>query len=199
MKRITGHLFLFIVVILFFSFEAMANEVNKKMNKDEHVIYNFEKADAIEYWRIVNDGVMGGLSQSKIISSNHGTAIFKGKVSLENYGGFASTRTIPFSYNLGGYKGVRLRVKGDGKKYQFRLRTDNSFDGVSYRYEFRTEADTWIVINVPFHECTSVFRGRILKETEPINPEEIQQIGFLISDKQAGKFQIEIDWIKAYK
>ncbi|MBN2419918.1 MAG: CIA30 family protein [Deltaproteobacteria bacterium] len=79
------------------------------------------------------------------------------------------------------------------------MRTDNSFDGVSYRYEFRTEADTWIVINVPFHECKPVFRGRILKEIEPINPEQIQQIGFLISDKQAGKFQIEVDWIKAYK
>jgi len=177
----------------------MAKEANKKTDKDIHVIYNFEKAEAIENWRIVNDGVMGGLSQSKIIFSDFGTAIFKGTVSLENYGGFASTRTVPISYNLGDYEGIRIRVKGDGKKYQFRLRTDDRFDGISYRYEFITEADTWIIIDIPFHECKPVFRGRILKDVGPIISEEIKQIGFLISDKQVGKFKIEIDWIKAYK
>lgn len=199
MKRITIFFFLFVVTVLNFNYSAMTKEVDNKMNKSEILIFNFEKADEVENWRVVNDGVMGGLSQSKIINSSFGTAIFKGTVSLENYGGFASTRTIPISYDLGGYNGIRLRVKGDGKKYQFRLRTDDSFDGVSYRYEFTTEADTWIIIEIPFHGCKPVFRGRILNDVEPIIPEEIKQIGFMISDKQAGEFQIEVDWIKAYK
>jgi monofunctional biosynthetic peptidoglycan transglycosylase len=56
-----------------------------------------------------------------------------------------------------------------------------------------------MIIDIPFHECVPVFRGRILEDVEPIRPEDIQQIGFLISNKQAGKFQLEIDWIKAYK
>jgi NADH dehydrogenase [ubiquinone] 1 alpha subcomplex assembly factor 1 len=198
-NRIITHFFLSIMAILFCNFGAMAKEVNKKINKDEHVIYSFEKADEIESWRIINDGVMGGLSQSNIISSDFGTAIFKGTVSLENYGGFASTRTVPVSYDLGEYEGIRIRVKGDGKKYQFRLRTDDSFDGISYRYEFTTEAGTWTIIDIPFNECKPVFRGRILKDVEAIIPEEIKQLGFLISDKQSGEFQIEIDWIKAYR
>jgi Complex I intermediate-associated protein 30 (CIA30). len=164
----------------------------------ERLIFDFKNSDKIEDWRIVNDGVMGGFSQSKIVYSDSNTAIFKGTVSLENKGGFASTRTIPRPYNLDGYNGILLRVKGDGKIYQFRLRTNNRFDGVSYRYQFATDANTWMIIDIPFHECVPVFRGRILKDVEPILPEEIRQIGFLISNKQAGEFQLEIDWIKAY-
>jgi monofunctional biosynthetic peptidoglycan transglycosylase len=187
------------VTILFFKPEAQAKEVYKSMDHKESLIFDFRNADEIEYWRIVNDGVMGGLSKSEIIYSDSNTAIFKGIVSLENNGGFASTRTIPRSYGLDNHNGILLRVKGDGKKYQFRLRTNDRFDGVSYRYQFATELNTWMIIDVPFHECVPVFRGRILKDVELIVPEKIQQIGFLISDKQAGIFQLEIDWIKAYK
>ena len=56
-----------------------------------------------------------------------------------------------------------------------------------------------MIIEIPFHKCIPVFRGRILKDIESILPEEIQQIGFLISNKQAENFQLEIDWIKAYQ
>jgi monofunctional biosynthetic peptidoglycan transglycosylase len=198
MKRVMFYS-LILVTILFFIPEAKAKEVNKSMDQQESLIFDFKNADEIEYWRIVNDGVMGGLSKSKIVYSDSSTAIFKGIVSLENNGGFASTRTIPRSYELGGHNGILLRVKGDGKKYQFRLRTNDRFDGVSYRYQFATELNTWMIIDIPFHECVPVFRGRILEDVELIVPEKIQQIGFLIADKQAGIFQLEIDWIKAYK
>ena len=56
-----------------------------------------------------------------------------------------------------------------------------------------------MIIDIPFNKCVPVFRGRILENVEAILPDKIQQIGFLISNKQAGKFQLEIDWIKAYK
>ncbi|MBT8330417.1 MAG: CIA30 family protein, partial [Desulfofustis sp.] len=45
--------------------------------------------------------------------------------------------------------------------------------------------------------CVPVFRGRKLSGVDPVAPEKVQQIGFLISDKQAGPFRLEIDWIKA--
>jgi monofunctional biosynthetic peptidoglycan transglycosylase len=199
MKRIIVYSSLIVMAILVFIPKARAKEANKSMGLQERLIFDFKNTDDIEYWRIVNDGVMGGLSKSEFVFSNSNTAIFKGIVSLENNGGFASTRTIPRSYELGGHNGILLRVKGDGKKYQFRLRTNDRFDGVSYRYQFATELNTWMIIDIPFHECVPVFRGRILEDVEPIVPEKIQQIGFLISDKQAGIFQLEIDWIKAYK
>ena len=190
----------FLFVVMSFSLPAArATEVGNAMEQDERLIINFEQADEIARWRIVNDGVMGGLSKSDLTQSKSNTAIFSGIVSLENNGGFASTRTMPRSYELDDYNGILLRVKGDGKKYQFRLRTDERFDGISYRYEFETVSDTWITVEIPFHECEPVFRGRVLRDVQTVIPGEIQQIGFLISNKQAERFQLEIDWIKAYK
>jgi monofunctional biosynthetic peptidoglycan transglycosylase len=176
---------------------AAENSENKIQN--EIVLFNFQKSDEVNDWRIVNDGVMGGLSQSEIILSDSSTAVFQGTVSLENNGGFSSTRTSPRFYNLAGYNGIMLRIKGDGKKYQFRLRMDDRFDGISYRYQFKTDINKWIIVRVPFNKCVPVFRGRVLDDVEPISPKRIQQMGFLISDKQAGSFRLEIDWIKAYK
>ena len=187
------------MTILLLTPEAQTIEVYKSMDQQESLIFDFKNESEIGYWRIVNDGVMGGLSKSEIVYSDGNTAIFRGIVSLENNGGFASTRTIPRSYELDGHDGILIRVKGDGKKYQFRVRTNDRFDGISYRYQFTTKLNTWMIIDIPFHECVPVFRGRILRDVETILPEEIQQLGFLISNKQAGKFQLEIDWIKAYK
>lgn len=199
MKRVIIYSSLFGVIILFFMLGTQAAGAYKGMDQQERLIFDFNNTDEIEYWRIVNDGVMGGLSKSEIILSKNNTAIFKGIVALENNGGFTSIRTIPRSYELEDYHGIRLRVKGDGKTYQFRLRTNERFDGVSYRSQFETKINTWMIIEIPFRECVPVFRGRILEDVKPILPEEIQQIGFLIANKQAGKFQLEIDWIKAYK
>ena len=141
----------------------------------------------------------GGVSQSKIIFNDNGSATFQGRVSLENNGGFASTRSKSHPFRLGDYIGLHLQIKGDGKDYQLRVRTDNRFDGISYRYRFATQPDIWMNIRVPFNEFVPVFRGRVLSNVASISPEHIQQVGFLIADKQAGKFRLEIDWIKAYK
>ncbi len=187
------------MTILLLTPEAQTIEVYKSMDQQESLIFDFKNESEIGYWRIVNDGVMGGLSESEIVYTDGNTAVFRGIVSLENNGGFASTRTIPRSYELDDHDGILIRVKGDGKKYQFRVRTNDRFDGISYRYQFTTKLNTWMIIDIPFHECVPVFRGRILRDVETILPEEIQQLGFLISNKQAGKFQLEIDWIKAYK
>ena len=169
------------------------------MNKDQKsMLFNFKAFDSKQDWRIINDGVMGGISQSEIISSKAGSLIFTGNVSLENSGGFASTRTAMPSIKVHTYKGIILRVKGDGKTYQIRLRTDRSFDGISYRYIFFTQPNIWIDVYAPFKNFKPTFRGRILNDAEPLATDRIKQIGFLIADKQSGPFRIEIEWIKTY-
>ena len=177
---------------------AGATGTEKKVH-NEMLLIDFQHIGKVEDWRIVNDGVMGGLSQSDMTISDNNTAVFKGRVSLENNGGFASMRTRPHFFDLEGYEGILLRLKGDGKRYQLRLRTDDGFDGISYRYTFNTETDEWIIIRAPFNECVPVFRGRVLSNVGAIIPKKIKQIGFLIADKQPGPFKIEIDWIKAFK
>lgn len=169
------------------------------MKDQEHMILDFSSAEDKASWQIVNDGVMGGISTSKIFFKKSGVLIFSGTVSLENNGGFASSRRSANSYNLGGYSGMLLQVRGDGKDYQLRVRTDDRFDGISYRYPFKTQSGTTQVIKAFFAEFEPTFRGRIIKDALPLSAERIQQIGFLIADKQAGQFSLEIDWIKGLK
>jgi hypothetical protein len=108
------------LLIICFPLLTCAAEVSENTIQNEKVLFTFQKSDEVNNWRIVNDGVMGGLSQSEIVLSDTSTAVFQGTVSLENNGGFSSTRTNPRFYNLAGYDGIILRLKGDGKKYQFR-------------------------------------------------------------------------------
>lgn len=185
---------LFLPLIVFLS-----PNVTVEGSENSIFLFDFKKLGKVSDWRIVNDGVMGGLSRSQITLSEDNTALFQGTVSLENNGGFSSVRTSPRDYNLDGYHGIILHLKGDGKKYQFRLRTDDRFDGISFRFHFKTDINDWETVRVPFKECIPVFRGRILRNVDPLIPKKIQQIGFLIADKQAGPFKLEIDWIKAYK
>jgi len=90
-------------------------------------------------WQTVNDGVMGGVSNGKFQLTEQGHGLFSGQVSLENNGGFASVRAGLTKNLPKGLQMVRLRVKGGGKRYSFRIRMDHNFDGVSYRYSFHTQ------------------------------------------------------------
>ena len=171
----------------------------EEMKGQEHMILDFKNVEDKTSWQVVNDGVMGGISQSEIILNESGGLIFRGTVSLENNGGFASSRRGAQSYDFGDYSGLLLQVRGDGKDYQLRIRTDDRFDGIAYRYRFKTLAGTSQVIKAYFDEFEPVFRGRIIEDAAPLSAEKIQQIGFLIADKQAGQFSIEIDWIKGLK
>jgi monofunctional biosynthetic peptidoglycan transglycosylase len=161
------------------------------------VILSFS-ADEAGQWVKVNDSVMGGISRSEMRFTADNTALFEGTVSLQNYGGFASVRTHPRPYQLGGYDGLTLRVRGDGKRFKLRLRTNASVDGIAYQSGFDTRPDVWTTLQVPFAAFVPVYRGRTLTGIAALNPAEIQQIGFLIADKQQGPFRLEIDWIGAY-
>ena len=168
------------------------------METEEKTLIDFGKSDEKENWSIVNDVVMGGVSQSKMIMTDDSTAIFQGNLSLENNGGFASVRTNPIDYRMAGYDGIIARVKGDGRTYQLRLITDGRFDGVSYRSEFQTTVDKWISIKLPFEGFVPTFRGRVVSDAPELTPGMIRQLGFLIADKKEGSFKLEIDWIGAY-
>lgn len=141
-------------------------------------------------WYEVNDGVMGGLSQSLAEYTDEGDLRFSGVVSFENNGGFASIRNNAGFLQLEGSDGIRLRVKGDGKKYQFRVRTSRQFDGVSYKNAFETVKGKWIVLKLKWSDFSATFRGRKVPNAPKLSPEAIEQIGFLIADKQEGAFEL---------
>ena len=143
----------------------------------------------VEPWRSIDDGVMGGLSAGGMQPSDGGLK-FTGKLSLENNGGFSSVRRL-VKRDLSAASGVRIEVRGDGRDYQFRIRQSSSFDGVAWRAVFAS-SDEWQVIEMPLDQFIPVFRGRTVLQAGPVVPAEIQQIGFLVADKKAGGFELEI-------
>lgn len=158
------------------------------------ILENFAQNTTLN-WRIINDGVMGGISSSQINALPNGIGRFRGSVSLENYGGFASTRALLVDSPKAAYTKVRIKVKGDGKQYSFRIRTDGNFDGVSYKQDFTTINGEWQEIELPLADFFPTWRGRRLRNIPPIEATQIRQIGLMISDKQEGAFELLLDWI----
>jgi len=140
-------------------------------------------------WQTVNDGVMGGISSSRMVEAD-GVLTFKGELSLENNGGFASVRRL-VETDLSQVTGVRLEVRGDQRTYQFRLRQNDRFDGVAWRAEFTTTAE-WQTVELSFDQFVPVFRGRRVPDAGPVVAASIKQIGFLLADKTPGPFKLQI-------
>ncbi len=150
-------------------------------------------------WQVINDDVMGGISTSQMRVSTKGTLVFAGRVSLENNGGFASVRSVSALPDLTGCDAFVVRVRGDGRRYRFTVRTERSLDSAVYQAEFVTKAGEWQEHRLALKEFVPTFRGRVLSGRPPLDPAKIASVGFLISDKQSGPFGLEIDWIKAVR
>lgn len=163
-------------------------------------IADFKASESEKFdWRIVNDGVMGGLSKGAIEVSDEDILTFSGNLSLENNGGFSSFRSGGVEMDLGSFDGLVTRVKGDGRTYQVRLYTEERYRGgrVSFSADFKTKKDTWAEVKVPFSDFKASWRGRSLPDRK-FNPAEIRGLGMLLADKKAGPFKLQVDWLRAY-
>lgn len=148
-------------------------------------------------WVIVNDGVMGGVSRSEVVRTQDGNVLFVGTLSLENNGGFASTRVLLGERDLSSFDALELELRGDGRSYQLRVREGDGFDGVAFRAEFATSADEWQTFRIRFDDLLPTFRGRVLSNVDPLDLARIGQIGLLLADGNPGRFALEIRSIRA--
>lgn len=162
----------------------------------ERILFDFQTATNSAAWQVVNDDVMGGVSASSFRLTN-GVALFQGSLSLENNGGFASVRSLPASHPLAGCDALVVRVRGDGRRYKFTVRTDPRLDSALYQCAFTTKKGEWGEHRLPVNEFVPTFRGRVLSGEPPLDPAKVTSVGFLISDRQAGSFRLEVAWIKA--
>jgi len=130
------------------------------MTTESGIIFDFDNNSNTINWTIVNDAVMGGKSVGNFDLNENGDGVFSGNVSLENKGGFSMLRYRFDKINTTTFTKVILRVKGDAKAYQFRVKTKVS-DNHSYIGTFNT-IDDWQTIEIPLNEMYPAFRGRKL-------------------------------------
>lgn len=162
-------------------------------------IFGFDGPASEAQWYSIDDTVMGGVSASRLIVPERGPAVFAGVVSLENNGGFASVRCEPGNFQLRGFVGIRLSVRGDGGQYKLSLKTDAAFDGLQYQAAFHPEAGVWQTTNLDFGSFAPMFRGWRVFDAPELDITQIRTFGLMISGRQAGKFRLEIRSIAAYR
>ena len=152
---------------------------------------DFRIVEAVRWGRIVNDGVMGGVSQSSLRPDPDGM-FFEGVVSLANNGGFASMR-FPASFPMQTHS-LELVVRGESMRYKFILRTERAAQ-VVYESDFLA-APSWQSLRFKAEEFKSSFRGRLV-QAPPLSFSDVSEVGILIADKQEGDFRLQIRTLTA--
>jgi hypothetical protein len=171
-----------IFLITFSMLSAMANAQT----------LDFTDAQTTAQMWVVNDGVMGGVSQSRFRHDAEGVMI-EGIVSLENNGGFASVRSAA-AFGVGAVA-LELKIKGDGKRYKFILRTDASPRSPMYQADF-VAAEGWHTYRFVPSDFRASFRGRAV-DAPALVFADAKELGILIADKQAGSFRLQLQTIRA--
>ena len=146
-------------------------------------------------WQIINDGVMGGLSTADAYLTDN-SLYWIGEVSLENNGGFASLRAPMKRYQLGNYKTFKFRFKGTSRKFAVLLETERAFWRPNYKLHFTPKPDKWQTIEVPLtdfktHQMGEPTGGNLTEATLT----QVIRYGFILYDKKAGEFNLEIDYM----
>lgn len=156
------------------------------------LIFDFNLKSDMSNWIVVNDGVMGGLSKGKITINKEGHALYSGMVTTENNGGFSSIRYNFQPIDVTDKSFVVLKIKGDGKPYQFRIKP-NRYNRYSYISYFETTGN-WQEIKIPLTRFYPSFRGYRLNRSN-FNRDQIEEIGILIGNKKTENFKLIIDSI----
>ena len=157
----------------------------------------FASGESSPGWYVVNDNVMGGRSDGDF-GIERGELHFSGRTNTDG-GGFSSIRTEPVQLDLSTYDGIRLRVKGDGRRYTWRLTTDARWRGreVAYWADFDTEDGAWSTVDIPFSRFVPRFRGTRL-DGPALNTAGVTGMGLMIYDKLDGPFELHVASVAAY-
>ncbi len=55
------------------------------------------------------------------------------------------------------------------------------------------------MVRVPLRDFQATSFGRTLKNASPVDASTVNSVGFLLADKEAGPFKLEVDWIKVVR
>ncbi len=158
-------------------------------------LFEFSDPDDIEPWRVVLDGVMGGLSTGNVQLEDD-RLIFSGETSLRNNGGFSSIRARIPAGSLAGYNALRIQVVGDGRSYILGA-SSRTGRGDSYWHRFETTAGESLTITVPIREMVRQYFGNPIRGR--LQPAQVAGLEFYVYDGQEGPFRLEVERIEAVR
>jgi len=131
-------------------------------------------------------------------------------VTTANNGGFAGCRTLPFSppLRLSAFRGLRLRVRGDGQRYKLIVRDDYEWNGIAWAFSFDTRASEWVSVDAPFSDFVPTrFARKVLGAT--LKTDSITTLQFTLSKFEydgklnpsfrTGSFSLEIEEVRAVR
>lgn len=147
-------------------------------------------------WMVINDEVMGGLSEGKAQLEKN-SIVFEGNVSLANNGGFASLRCPYQALDLTGYKTIEIRLKNKGVAFAFTLTTDRRYYIPYFKQAIETTSENWEIIRLELADFKQYRLGTAtgVSFTEDYH-NQIIRMGFISNEKRAATFELEIDYIK---
>ena len=161
-------------------------------------LVDFSSGKSRPGWYVVNDNVMGGRSDGDF-RVEQGELHFAGRTNTDG-GGFSSIRTNPVELDLSEYAGIRVRVKGDGRRYTWRLTTDARWRGqeIGYWADFDTEDGAWRTVDISFSDFVPRYRGTRLDGPD-LDTSRVTGMGLMIYDKLDGRFELRLASVHAYR
>lgn len=144
-------------------------------------------------WRVVNDTVMGGVSQSSV-EEQDGVLRFSGWLSLERNGGFVSTRR-PITNDWSSARALKMSVLGDGRQYMATLRVSNrQMSRIYYRQTFDTVDGEWVDLELAFDDFQAYAYGTPVPSAPPLFmvANQLGSVGLMLADGNQGRFAIEV-------
>lgn len=147
-------------------------------------------------WQVVNDGVMGGLSQGNAELTDN-SILFKGKVSLDNNGGFSSLRSNFSRKKLSSYEQVKIRYRSEGISLAMTLSVSRAWYVPNYKTSLSSTDGEWKTLTLNLKDFRKHYIGRPMNETLNSNAlSEVIRLGFITDEKKYGDFEFELDYIE---
>ena len=147
-------------------------------------------------WRVVLDGVMGGLSSGKLTETPSGLQ-FTGDLSLQNNGGFAWAKTRRLDLD-GNFEGFEIEVLGDGRTWDFMIDSSRRrMMAGGYRTRFQTQKGIRTTHRFPLSGFEAVSFGQVLARGD-LRASDCAGLGVLIGDKKEAAFDLTLVKISTY-
>ncbi len=156
-------------------------------------LFDFSPDADVSAWTVEDDTVMGGVSDGHFKVNDAGHGVFFGHVSLENNGGFSSLRYRFDKMKVVDFEKICIRLRGDGKRYQCRVKS-NMDEKQSYIAYFETTGK-WQTVEIDLAGMKPTYRGET-PDLPDYPGETMAEFGLLIGNKKEQDFKLELDWLR---